>query len=580
MDNFNRKTHVKTSRGWLSRTDKNDWFCIYNEYLDSKSITELADELGIGNKVVKDIFLNFNFKLLTREETKKRTKTKRENSCFKKYGIEYKMHLAESRAKFKQTCLLRKIKTTRGYLSKTDKNDWINIYQEYLDGKSIVQLKEELHIRYETIRDMFMYFNFKFLSKEETNKRKVKKIKQTCLKIYGFESPNKSKKVMDKKEKTCLKKYGSKSASCSKYVKSKKNNNIKIKIEEFLKENNYELIDIFNGVHNRDDNNNHISWKKYNIKHLDCGTIYETYFNGKRFIKCPKCYPYQSNKEIHFRNYISNELGINVIHNRRNITGKEIDIYIKDSKVAFEYNGFYWHSFIHPHINKNYHGERTKLCLEKDIKLYHIWEHDNEEIVKSLIRSKLNMVSIKHFARKMVIKEVDYKTKKEFFDLNHLHGDVNSSFSLGLYNKDKLISCISFRKHKEGLEIARFATLLNMTVCGGFSKLLKHSIQYIKKSYPNINKIITYCDRDWTPSHEDSVYYKNGFSFIRDTGCQLKYYNYKIKNTESREKYQKHKLKDLFPDIYGDNLTADQILYKKHILPIYNSGNWKYELNI
>jgi hypothetical protein len=555
MDNFSRKTHIKTSRGWLSKTDINDWLDIYNEYLDSKSLLVLSKEFGISNRTLKNIFLSFNFKLLSEKEINERKQSKKKQTCLKKYGVENPSQSKEIRNKSKQTCLKK--------------------------------YGVEYSLQSEKIRDKSKQTNLKrygfenpFQSKDIKNK-----IKKTNLKKYGFENPFQSEEVKDKIKRFNLKRYKFKNPMMSNEIKNKSKLtmwlNIEIKIKKFLKENNYKLLGKFEGIHNTDNDNNSISWHKYNIKHLECGNIYKTYFNGNYFVKCPKCYPYQSNKEIFFRNFISNELDINTINNKRNIVGKELDIFIEDLRIGFEYNGSFWHSIIHDNKDKNYHKNKTELCLEKDIKLYHIWEHDNEEIIKSLIRSKLNKIDIKYFARKLIIKQVDYKTKKDFFDNNHLHGDVNSSFCFGLYDGlGNLIQCISFRKHKEGLEIARFASLINTQIVGGFSKLLKHSIKYIKENYANINKIITYCDRDWTPSHEDSVYYKNGFSFIGDSGCQLKYYNLALKTIESREKYQKHKLKVLFPDIYNDNLIADQILYKKRIYPICNSGNWKYILDI
>jgi len=306
----------------------------------------------------------------------------------------------------------------------------------------------------------------------------------------------------------------------------------------------------------------------------ECNKVFNAPLHTKESIKCPYCYPQISTGELNLRELFANKQTI--YNSRKIIPPLEVDIFIPELNAAFEYNGSYWHSTAQDRIDKNYHKNKTEKCLKKGIKLYHVWEHDNEEIIKSLIKTKLNLVENKYYARKLILKEINSKDRKEFFNKNHLHGDVNSLFALGLYNENELISCISFRKHKEGIEIARFATKLNSCCVGGFSKLLKHSI--IKLKQLNYNKIITYCDRDWTPDYKDSVYFKNGFNFVCDSGSMLKYFNIKDSSLHSREKFQKHKLKEMFPDIYDEKLTANEILRIKGIYIVYNSGNWKFEL--
>lgn len=62
----------------------------------------------------------------------------------------------------------------------------------------------------------------------------------------------------------------------------------------------------------------------------------------------------------------------------------EIDIFIPDLKIAFEYNGIYYHS--DENISKraygyfnsadDYHRYKTYKCLEKGVELIHIYEKD------------------------------------------------------------------------------------------------------------------------------------------------------------------------------------------------------------
>ena len=71
-------------------------------------------------------------------------------------------------------------------------------------------------------------------------------------------------------------------------------------------------------------------------------------------------------------------------------------------KLAFEFNGLYWHN----ELNKtnNYHLNKSNLCEEKGIQLISIWEDDwvyKQDIVKSMILNKLNKTKNRIYARKI-----------------------------------------------------------------------------------------------------------------------------------------------------------------------------------
>ena len=105
-------------------------------------------------------------------------------------------------------------------------------------------------------------------------------------------------------------------------------------------------------------------------------------------------------------------------------------------------------------------------------------------------------------------------------------------------------------------------------------------IRYIKDKYPSVKKIITFCDRDWTSDYKDSVYYKNGFTFVKDSGPILRYYDNKTNRLVARQQLQRHKVKEKYPEIFDEDLTTNQILDKVGIWAMYNSGNWKFEMEI
>ena len=109
----------------------------------------------------------------------------------------------------------------------------------------------------------------------------------------------------------------------------------------------------------------------------------------------------QSGLEISLINFL-NDNKINFIHSTRNIIKPlELDIYLPELQLAFEFNGLYWHNELYK--DKNYHLNKTEKCLEKGIQLMHIWENDllyKQDIVKSMILNKLVKTPNKIYARK------------------------------------------------------------------------------------------------------------------------------------------------------------------------------------
>ena len=130
--------------------------------------------------------------------------------------------------------------------------------------------------------------------------------------------------------------------------------------------------------------------------------------------------------------------------NRTILNGKELDIYLPELNLAFEFNGLYWHSELHK--DRRYHLEKTKLCADKGINLIHIWEDDWDnkvEICKSIILNKIGK-SERIYARKCDIRIVDNKLVREFLDINHIQGFVGSKIKIGLYYNYELVYYVQF----------------------------------------------------------------------------------------------------------------------------------------
>ena len=194
-----------------------------------------------------------------------------------------------------------------------------------------------------------------------------------------------------------------------------------------------------------------------------------------------------------------NYTGEIVTNTKSIIAPMELDIYLPELKLAFEFNGLYWHSELHK--DKYFHLNKTEECNKLGVQLIHIWEDDwvyKKDIVKSMILNKLGM-SNKIFARKCEVKEIiDNKIVREFLEINHIQGFVGSKVKLGLYYNNELVSLMTFGGYRKNMnsyaqdnsyELLRFCDKLNTTVIGGASKLFT----YFNKNYKPI-EIISYSD--------------------------------------------------------------------------------------
>ena len=287
---------------------------------------------------------------------------------------------------------------------------------------------------------------------------------------------------------------------------------------------------------------------------------------------CVKCNPIDYNvsgKEILLGKLISEMYDGDIIKSFK-IGRKEIDIYLPDLRLGFEFNGLRWHSELF--LDDDYHINKTKLCNENGVSLVHIFEDDfdyKQDIIKSIIRNKLGK-TIKVYGRKTEIRRIsDKNIVKSFLEGNHLQGFVNSNINYGLYYKNELISLMTFMRTRKILggdgndgnyELVRFCNKLNYSVIGGASKLFKH---FIREMSPK--NIISYCDISWASGE---LYDKLG---MIENGLTKPNYHYVVNGVrESRLKYQKHKL---VLEGYDKNLTEHQIMMNRGIYRIYNCGN-------
>ena len=412
-----------------------------------------------------------------------------------------------------------------------------------------------------------------YYSQTEEHKDKIKK---TSIEKWGVDNYSKTDEYKNKVKKTSLEKWGVDNPSKSDSVKEKmKNTNTEKYGHDHISKNPE-----YRNKYKICNHKNYIKYISDGISLFSCDKgeshTFETHIDNylKRYESnnpiCTICNPIgdlKSIKEKELYLYIKSIYNGKIIQSYRDVL--EIDIYLPDLKIGFEFNGLYWHSEFKK--DKNYHIDKTKYFEERDIRIIHIWEDDwtfNRDIVKSQIRNWTGLSNNKIFARKCIIKILSNKESKKFLDDNHIQGYVNSNYSIGLYHDNELVSIMNFDKY-EGRNkmndgewnLNRFCNKINTNVVGAASKLLKH---FIKENNPE--RIISYADRDWSFGN---LYYKLGFNLINKSKPDYKY----IVNDKrvNKSRFRKSNLKIT-------NITESEYTENNNINRIWDCGKLKFEI--
>lgn len=257
---------------------------------------------------------------------------------------------------------------------------------------------------------------------------------------------------------------------------------------------------------------------------------------------------------------------------RKLISPFELDFVNFQHKIAIELNGIYWHSELWGK-DKNYHLAKTYKCEAKGFKLLHIYDFEwmeKRDIWCSVINNILGK-STKFYARDCYVCEI--LNADSFCKENHLQGRCPSAkLHLGLFSKDnKLLAVMQFGKPRYNKlyewELLRFCSLLNHSIIGGASKLIKYfEIKYRPQS------IISYGNRRWC-SILNNVYQKCGFTLLYAT--KPAYFYIKGRNVYSRLKFQKHKLHKILNN-FNPSQSERENMINNGYSRIWDCGNLVY----
>ena len=337
------------------------------------------------------------------------------------------------------------------------------------------------------------------------------KIDQTNINKYGSTIAARNEKVKEKAQQTCIERYGVKSYTIS---------------TQFKEDREEIMLQKYNTIHPLQNANILKKFKQtlidtQQINVLSDGNLLSDLYNSKNINSSQACKLYKEYGEKVAVEYINNYSGRHLYSTE--IRFKELlreafsdiekydkqplefklnrrpDFRLeKNNKVLYiNTDGLFDHSEVGriAQGKNKYHLDLQQAFVQNGQTIFQFRQdelREKSEIIKSIVLNYFGIFKKKYSARSLIVKSVENKEAKSFFINNHLMGHNQSTKSYGLYTKDTntLVSCISIKKIKEGnIDISRFGSLLNCSVRGGFSRLLKH----VEELY-NPLTVTSFCD--------------------------------------------------------------------------------------
>lgn len=193
---------------------------------------------------------------------------------------------------------------------------------------------------------------------------------------------------------------------------------------------------------------------------------------------CPRCTTVISRGHQEVVDFISSVLpGVEIAINDRSVlSGKELDIWIPSLRFGIEFNGLWWHSDAIEGWKSRKERDKAAKAWANDIQFLMVFEDEwtaNRGLIEAMILARLGLAAVRLDARKLELRHIEHNRDfGQFFWNNHIDGHVVASGAFGLFNQDVLVSCLSYKRGKDGMEITRLATERDTIVRGGAGRLI------------------------------------------------------------------------------------------------------------
>ena len=475
--------------------------------------------------------------MLLSDELKKNRSAKAKETFLKKYGVDNPAKSKEVLAKIQKTNLER---YGVGCSAQSE------VVKEKIKASNLKKYGVEYSFQAEEVKDKIKATNLERYGVDNPSKSDIIKtrIVESNRKNLGVDYPMQSKGVMGKSRVTSLEKYGTEYPNQSEIVK------------QHIRESNIE---------------------KYGVEHpaqSDMVKRQTIITNRERYGVDYTCLIYQGklvgNDSTYNRSF-AKLLDNSKISYEREFLLQKYSYDFKVGNVLIEINPTATHNtHFSPYgecrIGKTYHKDKSKLAKDNGYHVIHVFDWDDTDKVVRLLKSRETV-----YARKCVVKVVDYRDTNEYLSSNHLQGTCKGQeIRLGLYYNNQLVSLMSFGKSRFNknyeYELLRYCASHN--VIGGAEKLFKYFIDNYKPK-----SIVSYCD---TSKFSGKVYDTLGFKYVKTNSPRKHWYSKKEKRHITDGLLIRQGYDRLFKENHGKGTSNEELILARGYLPVYDCGQATY----
>lgn len=292
----------------------------------------------------------------------------------------------------------------------------------------------------------------------------------------------------------------------------------------------------------------------------------------RRGISCPHCR--STSGELWLKDLIKANYDGEIVYNSRTVLddGRELDVYLPEKKIAFEFNGVWWHCE-HMITDKDYHRRKWSQCREKEIQLITIWEdtyHAKRSLLEQMILYKIGVSGTKGtYARATQVDAITYHEAEHYLDKHHIQGASTGTFYLGLLSHGELVAASVWKHLGDELRLERYASHKN--VVGGLGKLLSHVLKN-DSLRGDARAVATFSDNSVS---DGSLYEKLGFECVKEWGAD---YSYLVGEQRMHKfGYRKERFRRDPALTFEEGATEHQLALLNSIPRIWDCGKRKWE---
>lgn len=237
-----------------------------------------------------------------------------------------------------------------------------------------------------------------------------------------------------------------------------------------------------------------------------------------------------SQEEQDFYDFLRSIYEGSIVRRSRSVIGPlELDFYLPELNLAFEYNGLIWHSELFSDV-KDRHYQKMFQCENKSIQLITIFSSEwltRQEQVKLFIKNLIT-TKVRLYARELTLCN-NHTLLKDFIEKYHIQGNSKrSSFYVGLEHSEYgVVMALSLAPHhRDNTKTALNRVCLSeYSVVGGLERLLHHQ---------PCDTLITWSDNRWS---NGNMYKNSGFTL--DDELPPDYFYTDGKNVFSKQSMKK-----------------------------------------